>query len=97
MLACLAVVHTNLSIMCFLWGKVQALRFMGGHPLLLQQPEASLLPLGTPGHEALEGQALKVFFLGPGPIGLVSWPPFIPPGQQVGLFDKGIPLRATFG
>ena len=61
------------------------LRFVGGHPHILHQPEASLL-LGTPGHEPLEGWALQVFIFGPGPIRLVIWPPLISLGQQMGLF-----------
>ena len=69
---------------------------MGGHPLLLHQLEASLLPLGTPGCEALEGWALKVFF-GPGPIGFVIWPPFIPQVGSSGSFTLVSLLRLFLG
>ena len=36
----------------------------------------------------------KVFLFGPGPIELVTWPPLVSPGQQMGLFHNGILLRA---
>ena len=63
---------------------------------LLCWMEASLLHSGTPGHEALKGLGIwgLLLWAWTNQIGHVA--PFCPPCQQVGLFDTGTPLRATF-
>ena len=57
-------VHATVSSPHFPWGKVQshwALKFMGGHPLLLCQPEMSHLHSRVPGDEASEGAGPQNF------------------------------------